>query len=128
MYFGGSNPKEILLVSLAITANVAIPCLTGSAYRGWARRWRNELSRWRSTLGLTSMVVTFLSWLAFVVVFSLMGLFKIPMKLDFLPGLELLLVFIGISLASTLKGTARMQSLAAGFLMVVVLFTTIVRF
>jgi len=70
----------------------------------------------------------FLSWLAFVGVFSLMGLFKTQMNLDFLPGLELLLVFIGISLAFALKGASRMQSLAAGFLMVVLLFTTIARF
>jgi len=41
---------------------LSVPILTALAIRGWTRRWRQELPRWRSTLGLASMVVTLLSW------------------------------------------------------------------
>src|SRR6266436_8251391 len=41
---------------------LSMPILTALAIRRWTRRWRQELPRWRSTLGLASMVVTLLSW------------------------------------------------------------------
>ncbi len=40
---------------------LSVPILTALAIRGWTRRWRQELPRWRSTLGLASMVVTLLN-------------------------------------------------------------------
>ena len=55
---------------------LSVPILTALAIRGWTRRWRQELPRWRSTLGLASLVVTLLSWfgLAFLALSVIMDL------------------------------------------------------
>ena len=53
------------LITIAVT--LVPPLLTALAYRGWVKRVREDLPPWRRVLGITSIVTTFLSWLALVI-------------------------------------------------------------
>src|SRR2546427_12524085 len=50
----------------SITLSLAIPMLTGLAWRGWGRHVPKDLPRWRSITGAISILSTFLSWLSFL--------------------------------------------------------------
>ena len=113
----------------AIAVLLAIPVFTVLAWRGWAKRVRKELPRWRSVIGVISILITFLSWLAFVGPFLLMGLDSHTvnnLNFDIWLSVILLMLFIGISLALALRGTSRVQTLLAGLLMVALWFASIV--
>ena len=106
---------------------LSMPILTALAIRGWTRRWRQELPRWRSTLGLASMVVTLLSWfgLAFLALSVIMDLNAGSYSSD-LGGLIALAVIAGTSLAFALRGASRIEALVAGLLMVAAWLTSVV--
>ena len=106
---------------------LSVPILTALAIRGWTRRWRQELPRWRSTLGLASMVVTLLSWfgLAFLALSVIMDLNAGSYSSD-LGGLIALAVIAGTSLAFALRGASRIEALVAGLLMVAAWLTSVV--
>jgi hypothetical protein len=98
---------------LAIAITLAIPSLDILSYLGWRKSLRRELPRWRSTLGLASIVITFLSWYGAMIV-VLAG-----MASEGWVELLALLALAGIILALTLKGASRMEAIAAGLLMLV---------
>jgi hypothetical protein len=56
---------EVLGEFLYVTAILAVPCFTIFAYRGWAKL-RKESPQWRTLLGISSILATFISWLTFV--------------------------------------------------------------
>src|SRR3989442_15668242 len=112
----------------AIAVLLAIPVFTVLAWRGWAKRVRKDLPRWRSVIGVISILITFLSWLAFVSPFLLMGLDSHTvnnLNFDIWLSVILLMVFIGISLAFALKSPSRAYTLLAGLLMILLLWGSI---
>jgi hypothetical protein len=120
MPFDGNKTKEILALSLGIATYGAILCLTVLAYRGWANRWRQVLPRWRSALGLTSIVVTFLTWLSLAVLAlsERIGLNPSFISVDWTTP-AVILVAAATPLALALRGTSRIEAIAAGLLLVV---------
>jgi|SRR6185437_8053052 len=98
---------------LVIVIILAIPSLDILSYRGWRKSLRRELPRWRSTLGLTSIVITFLSW------YSATILLLVGMASEGWVELLALMALAGTILGFTLKGASRMEAIAAGLLMFV---------
>jgi len=117
---------NVLLEVSGITAIVAIPCLTALAYRSWSKHWRHTLSHLRRTLGTVSIAVTFLSWATYVGSFLLndIGLNRALDSVFWLPTMVFMLA-TGIFFALTLRGPARVQTLFAGLLMILLLWTTV---
>ena len=109
----------VLANSLATAAIPATPCLTIFAFRGWAKRFRNDLPSWRNVLGLISIVATFMCWLGYVTFFLLVGFTRIRVNHQ-MPWLisEVLLLALGISSAVALKSSSRALILFAGLLMI----------
>jgi prepilin signal peptidase PulO-like enzyme (type II secretory pathway) len=111
---------------IMVTAFVAVPCLTVLAYRGWAKNSRQDLPRWRSVLGITSISVTFLNWFGCTILaLSALVDFNIPFSSDWVSPLALL-VLLGTCLALALRGAPRLQAIVAGVLMVAVWLTSVV--
>jgi hypothetical protein len=113
------------LTSLA--AALAIPVLSVLAYRGWAKHARKDLARWRSVVGILSIVIASLSWLALVfpVVLDLMGFdAKIIVMTSTRASIILLLAIAGTPLAFALRGASRIQALLAALLIVALWFTS----
>ena len=100
------------------------------AYRGWAKRVRKDLPRWRSALGIASIAATFLNWLGFVVLALAVWLRMNVDFLDLLPvdwtDINLLISAAGTLTALALKGPSRVQAFLAGLLMTALWFTSIV--
>src|SRR5260370_30146624 len=124
MPFDGSKTKEILALCLEGVTFLAVPCLTVLAYRGWTKGLRQGLPRWRNALGMTSIMVTFLSWFglsmfALLALLDRMGLNAnfFSFSPDWMPAITLL-VLAGTSLAFALRGASRIEEIWAGFLMV----------
>src|SRR6266478_8815627 len=72
---------------------------------------RQKLPQWRSALGVTSIVITFLSWFGTAILLSLGSLsdnWEWPLAL---------LALAGTILGFALRGASRMEAIAAGFLM-----------
>jgi len=124
MYFG-SRVGEILTMGIQITALLAIPCLTVLAYRGWAKRLRTELPRWRTILGLTSILMTILASLAFISFFLLIVLYRMNLNGDYLLILETVALTLGIPSAFALKSPSRPQILSADLFMILLLLATV---
>jgi hypothetical protein len=132
MSFDGSKTKEILALCLEGITFLAVPCLTVLAYRGWAKGLRQGLPRWRNALGMTSIVVTFLSWfgLSMFALFVLLDRIGLNTNFfsflpDWMPAIALL-VLAGTSLAFALKGASRIEAIVAGLLMVTAWMTSVV--
>ena len=117
------NDIQNILYSIVI---LAIPCLTFLAYRGWAECSANELHRWRRALGLTSILLISLSWLAFVGFFFLIGLFRAHISGDILMLVVAFTLLIGLLSAFTLRTPSRSQALCAGLLMILLLWSSII--
>jgi hypothetical protein len=129
MPFDGSKTKEILDLCLEGVTFLAVPCLTVLAYRGWTKGLRKGLPRWRNALGMTSIVVTFLSWFS-LSMFALLALLDLNTNFfsfspDWMPAIALL-VLAGTSLACALKGASRIEAIVAGLLMVAAWMTSVV--
>ncbi|SRR6266404_1502738 len=127
MTYDGSKAKEILIHFLMIATIVAIPFLTALAYRGWARRWRQQLPRWRSALGLSSMAVIFFGWFSLVIL-ALSNLMHINTSFyspDWV-GPIALVILVGTALAFALRGTPRFEAILAGVLMIIAWLTSVV--
>jgi hypothetical protein len=120
-------PYDVSYKILAGVTFVAVPCLTILAYRGWTKRLRHELPRWRSALGLASLVVTLLSWfcLAILALSALMDLNAGSSTPDWVGPIALVLI-VGTSLAFALKGASRIEAIVAGLLMVAAWMTSVV--
>ena len=132
MPFDGSKPEAILVLCLEGVTFLAVPCLTVLAYRGWTKGLRQGLPRWRNALGMTSIVVTFLSWSGFSM-FALLALLDrmginsnlFSFSPDWVTAIALL-VLAGTSLAFALKGATRIEAIVAGLLMVAAWMTSVV--
>src|SRR5260370_12144851 len=89
---------------------LSVQILRALAIRGWTRRWRQELPRWRSTLGLASMVVTLLTWfgLAILALLALMDVNTSFYSPDWVDPIALIAI-AGTSLAFALRGASRIK-------------------
>jgi hypothetical protein len=110
---------------LSIFMILAIPCLTFLAYRGWSKRSASELPRWRRGLGLTSILLVSLSWLAFFGFFLLISLFRAHLSGDILILVVSFTLLLGILSAFALRTPSRPLTLCAGLLMILVLWGSI---
>lgn len=64
-----TNPQfigELFMKGLLLSALFLSPFLCVLAYRTWAGNVRQDLSPVRSALGVTSLAITFLNWIVFV--------------------------------------------------------------
>src|SRR5437879_3304800 len=96
---------------VAIACYLAIPLLTLLAYRGWAKRVRKDLPRWRSSAGVISIVITFLNWLASVIlVLSPHMHFNISFFFLNWAGPIVFIIGVGTSLGFAWKGAPRLQA------------------
>jgi hypothetical protein len=97
--------------TLGILAFIATPSLAIMSYWGWTKGLRQKLPQWRSALGLTSILITILSWCG-TATLLLLGSFSdnwmVPIAL---------LALTGTVLAFALRGASRIEAIAAGFLM-----------
>ncbi len=107
----------ILELSGAVAITLAVPCFIVLAYRGWVKRLRSELPRWRSTLGAASLLGLLLSWLGLLIPALLISLFKVQRLPDLWWALAHLMLLAAIPLAFALKGPSRVKSLLAGLLL-----------
>jgi hypothetical protein len=123
MHFGDTY-GEILSTAFQMFALLAIPSLTVLAYRSWTSRWRSELPHWRGVLGLISILMTSLGWLAFVSLF-LAVLLRINRNEDYYLVFDILTLTLGIPSALALKGPSRPQILSADLLMILLLGATV---
>ena len=107
-----------LHLSVSVLFYLAVPWLVVVAYRDWTKRIPGSLSNWRSTLGLTSLLVMYANWycIIFLVVAdkanfgwarSLERWFNYPMVAPIVAAL----------LALTLKGRARTCAFSASLSM-----------
>lgn len=98
------------------------------AFRGWARTDRVELPRWRSRIGVTSLLVVAADWLV-VILLVVLGAFDTRWT-NFFSSTWQSCVFLAplaaAFLALFLKGATRLQGIAAALLMVAVWITSIV--
>ncbi|PYU23020.1 MAG: hypothetical protein DMG32_16885 [Acidobacteria bacterium] len=120
-----SQDRIYLLPVIAVL--LAIPVVTVLAWRGWAKRVRKDLPRWRNVLAVISILSTFVSWLAFLSPFllSLIGI-DTHRFADACLSAAFLMMFAGIPLAFALRGTSRVRTLLAGLLMVALWFASVV--
>jgi hypothetical protein len=119
-----ANLSDILGL-LFIIMILVIPCLTFLAFRGWAKRLPNELPRWRRALGLTSILLISLSWLAYVGFFLLISLFRAHLSDDIWMFVVSLTLLIGMLSAFALRTPSRPLTLCAGLLLILVLWGSI---
>jgi hypothetical protein len=121
----GNTYGEILATAVQMIALLAIPSLTVLAYRSWTSRWRSELPRWRSILGLISILMTSLGLLAFISSFLLAALLRINLNWEYYLVFEILTLALGIPSALALKSPSRPQILSADFIMILLLWATV---
>ena len=104
-------PLDWISRTLGIVIFIAIPSLAVLSYLSWTKGLRQKLPQWRSALGVSSIVITFLSWFGTAILLSLGSLsdnWEWPLAL---------LALAGTILAFALRGASRMEAIAAGFLM-----------
>lgn len=109
---------EILVRFLMIVTYVAIPCLALLAYRGWAKHLRQDLPRWRSFLGVASIIITLLNWLALAYPAFMIAA---HLQADFFTAgwtvANIMVALIGAAWSLALKGRPRVCAFLAGCLM-----------
>jgi hypothetical protein len=112
---------------LALAAFVAVPCLGGLAYRGWAKHAGKDMSYWRNVIGLISIVAMFFNWLSLVAM-TFLALKRFHTALDFfdLNGAFVLLSLIAAGLCFALKKAPRVEVLIASGLMAGLWLTSVV--
>jgi CubicO group peptidase (beta-lactamase class C family) len=120
------HPAEIFGVALGGIAFVAVPCLVALACWTWSQGLRGQLPKWRSFLGLGSIVVIFVNWfgLAVLALSVLMSLDTGDFSPDWMHRIAFLTV-AGTLLAFALRGTARIEAILAGVFMVAAWVTSL---
>jgi CubicO group peptidase (beta-lactamase class C family) len=119
------HPAAILGLSLGGFTFVAVPGLVASAFWTWSRSLRQGLSRWRSILGLTSMAVSFLSWIGLAILaFSVLMNLNTDSFPSWIP-LIAVLTAAGPILACALTGASRIEGIVAGLFMVASWLTSV---
>ncbi len=109
-----------------------VPTCIFLAYRGWKKRYRFELPRWRIYLGLSSILATLFSWLAYLFLLSIAALEKFNIAyIDTNVGSSqvnaiAIVSGAGALVALSLKGAPRLQTAAAGALMSAIWLLTVI--
>lgn len=112
------HPVEILGFSLGGAAFVAAAFLIVLAYRSWTEGLRQDLPRWRSVLGVASILGTFLSWLALAILASLVLLhFNANLFPPYWITRMARLTLAGTCFALALGRASRIEAITAGLLM-----------
>jgi membrane associated rhomboid family serine protease len=104
---------EFGVKALMFAILVVSPCLCIFAYRTWTIRVRQNLSRWRNVLGVASIALMFLNWLAFVLVIILRRQY---IDLETRAPTSFLVSVLAVVLAFALKKSPRIQVVAVGIL------------
>src|SRR5260370_24817149 len=109
----------IIAAVLGSVPFLVVPVLTLLALRGWAKRWGQELPRWRGALGLTSIVVTLLGWLILLLLplADRIGLKTNSFSLDWIPPIAFL-ELAGTCLAFELSAASSNEAIVAGLFIV----------
>ena len=93
-------------------------CLIVMAYRGWTKRKQSELPFWRNLLGVSSIVVSIISWFAFA---YLVLALSTGNRADFVTGAWLAVIGLAslgaISSGLALKGGSRLFAVLAACLL-----------
>lgn len=124
---GVAVSSDITRSVVIVGAFLAVPVLSILAYIGWDSKLRRSLPRWRSLLGLLSLIITCDLWLFLVgvtVVFWL-GLRTRPITRELVEILPFA-ALSGVGLSGFLKGRPRLQAIAASLLMGLSLFASAV--
>src|SRR5258706_7706565 len=108
---------ELMIKIFVISAFIAIPSFAVFAYRGWLKHVRQAQPRWRSILGLASILLTFIDWLTFVLLIIALQTRIIIINPDDWSTVSVLIAILGASLGFALTGAARTQAIVAGSLM-----------
>jgi len=118
---------DLLIEFFLISASIATPFFSVLAYRGWLEHARQEPLRWRSILGLASILLTFMAWLISVLLLlaAQIGI-QVRTYLYSWPAISILIAIVGASLGFVLKGAARIQAIVAGSLMAAIWIIEIV--
>jgi hypothetical protein len=119
-------PMDMLL--LPIFCFLAVLIFIVLAFRGWVKTDRIELPRWRSRIGVTSMLVVSTIWL-FVILLVVFGTLDTRWTNFFDSTWLGCLFFAALAaafLALLLKGATRLQGIAAALLMAAFWMTIIV--
>jgi hypothetical protein len=112
-------PLEWVSRTLGILIFIAIPSLAILSYRGWTKGLRQELPQWRNALGLTSILITFLSWCGTATLLLLGSISD-----NWIVSIALL-ALTGTVLAFALRGASRIEAIAASFLMIAGITTVV---
>ncbi len=109
---------EILIELLFIAISVATPFLAVLAIRGRTKRAQQNLPRWRKVLGLISVLLTLVNWLAFVFALFAMRIgLQVGPYVDSYAAISVIIAILGAGLGCALRGTARIQAVVGGSLM-----------
>ena len=104
---------------VSVLSYLAVPCLVFVAYQDWTKRIRKPLSTWRSSLGLTSLLLISSDWCSviFLIVAAEANLgWARPIDGNWFNYLSLAPV-VAAPLALTLEGRARTCAIAASLSM-----------
>jgi len=107
---------------VAIIGLVVVPVLVALAFRGWLREVRLKVFRWRNGIGLAALVLSSLAWLwcAQWWVLTLIG--HAPSDPIYQLNLSVvaeICAMLSVVLAIGLKGTPRLQAVAAAVLLLI---------
>jgi hypothetical protein len=118
-----------IYMTFSVITFLTTPCLCMLAYRAWTKSIRQSLSQTRSALGITSVALTSLNWLALMCFIAIekarlhsgFGAYiksQIAMNQDTFVSVSFLLSVIAVILGVALQKSARIQAVAAGLLLV----------
>lgn len=107
-----------LYAFMTTATTFAPPVLVVLAFRGWLKRLRGNLPRWRSFIGVISIILTLLNWLTFLAfAFVLLMRLQANFFTDGWTVISALVAAASTSLAFALKGAPRTQAVFAGLFM-----------
>jgi hypothetical protein len=122
----GPFERRLMLLTL-IAMTVAIPFLIFLATKAWTSPNNKEMSGWRRSLGMVSILVTSLLWILYL---ALPLTERMGMRTDFfnqaLLGATIFLSIVGSALSLALRGKAKAYGLLAGLFMLAEWALTIV--
>ena len=109
-----------IATAVAIAGLIAVAVLVGLAYRGWIREIRPKLSHWRNGIGLSALVLSSLAWVWYAQWWVLTLTGHAPndptYQID-LAVVAAICTMLSLVLAIGLKGTPRLQAIAAAVLL-----------
>jgi hypothetical protein len=112
-----SFAMELMIKIFLISAFIATPSFAVLAYRGWLKHGRQAQPRWRSDLGLASILLTFMDWLVFALLIIAAQARILVINADTWDGISIVVAILSASLGFALTRAARIYAIAAGALM-----------